>query len=169
MLKKITLKSSYGVSFEVDEAIVLMSQRIKCMIEDDRTNNGITLSKVNSAALVNVIKYYKKHSKANADDTELKAWDINFVRNLNKDTFFALDSVSHSFSFPLCSQPIKLLECFLVHVESFDDILQAAKYLNIYELIDVMANLFAVIIKGLTFKEETETSSTSQNFYKTTS
>lgn len=103
MSKKITLKSSYGVSFEVDEAIVLMSQRIKCMIEDDRTNNGITLSKVNRAALVNVIKYYKKHSKANADDTELKAWDINFVRNLNKDTFFALDSVSHSFSFPLCS------------------------------------------------------------------
>ncbi|KAJ4889542.1 SKP1-like protein 3 [Raphanus sativus] len=94
MSKNITLKSSYGVSFEVDEAIVLMSQRIKCMIEDDRTNNGITLSKVNSAALVNVIKYYKKHSKANADDTELKAWDINFVRNLNKDTFFALDSLS---------------------------------------------------------------------------
>ncbi|CAH8390963.1 unnamed protein product [Eruca vesicaria subsp. sativa] len=89
MSKKITLKSSDGISFEVDEAVALMSPRIERMIEEDRTGNGITLPNVKSAALAKIIEYCKKHAEANADDTELKAWDLNFVK-LDKDTFFAV-------------------------------------------------------------------------------
>ncbi|KAH0918293.1 hypothetical protein HID58_025953 [Brassica napus] len=99
MSKKITLKSSDGVSFQVDEAVALMSPRIKRMIEDDRTGNGITIPNVNSAALAKVIEYCKKHVEANADDTELKAWDLDFARaleGLDKDAFFAVASAAHS-------------------------------------------------------------------------
>ncbi|KAF3595734.1 hypothetical protein DY000_02023912 [Brassica cretica] len=105
-----------------------MSPRIKRMIEDDRTGNGITIPNVNSAALAKVIEYCKKHVEANADDTELKAWDLDFARaleGLDKDAFF-------------------------VKIESFDDILQAAHFLNIGGLFDLTCKTVAEMVRGKT-------------------
>lgn len=103
--RKITLRSSDGENFEVDEIVALESQTIKHMIEDDCADNGIPLPNVNSKILSKVIEYCKKHTEAakggedrssNADD-DLKAWDAEFVK-VDQATLFDLILVSLNFS-----------------------------------------------------------------------
>ena len=100
--RKITLKSSDGESFEVDEAVALESQTIKHMIEDDCADNGIPLPNVTSKILAKVIEYCKKHVEApktddRAADDELKNWDSDFVK-VDQVTLFDLILVSRFFS-----------------------------------------------------------------------
>lgn len=94
--RKITLKSSDGETFEVDEAVALESQTIKHTIEDDCADNGIPLPNVTSKILSKVIEYCKKHVEApKADDRtaslddDLKNWDAEFVR-VDQATLFDL-------------------------------------------------------------------------------
>jgi S-phase kinase-associated protein 1 len=92
--KKITLKSSDGEAFEVEEAVALESQTIKHMIEDECADNGIPLPNVTSKILAKVIEYCKKHVEAtNPDertsDEDLKAWDAEFVK-VDQATLFDL-------------------------------------------------------------------------------
>ncbi|KAF7847276.1 hypothetical protein BT93_L3130 [Corymbia citriodora subsp. variegata] len=96
--KKITLRSSDGESFEVDEAVAVESQTIKHMIEDDCADSGIPLPNVNSRILAKVIEYCKKHvESAKSDDRttedDLKAWDAEFVK-VDQATLFDLILVS---------------------------------------------------------------------------
>ena len=107
--KMITLKSSDGEEFEVEEAVAMESQTIRHMIEDDCADNGIPLPNVNSKILSKVIEYCNKHvhaaaaaaSKA-ADDAasaaaavpppsgeDLKNWDADFVK-VDQATLFDL-------------------------------------------------------------------------------
>ncbi|KAJ4702170.1 putative Skp1 [Melia azedarach] len=88
--RKITLKSSDGEAFEVDESVALESQTIKHMIEDDCADNGIPLPNVTSKILSKVIEYCKKHVEASKSDDrtavadeELKGWDAEFVKAAN--------------------------------------------------------------------------------------
>ncbi|XVF73245.1 hypothetical protein PTKIN_Ptkin12aG0186000 [Pterospermum kingtungense] len=87
--KKITLQSSDGELFEVNEAVALQSQTI--LMEAD---NIITLPYVTSEILAKVIDYCKKHAETpKADDRaaadEFKSWDRDFV-NVPKRTLFDL-------------------------------------------------------------------------------
>ena len=97
--RKITLKSSDGEAFDVDEAVALESQTIKHMIEDDCADNGIPLPNVTSKILSKVIEYCKKHVEApkpeerSGVDEELKAWDADFVK-VDQATLFDLILVS---------------------------------------------------------------------------
>ncbi|KAL5557502.1 hypothetical protein UlMin_039738 [Ulmus minor] len=124
-LKKITLKSSDGESFEVEEAVALQSQTIKHMIEDDCADNGIPLPNVTSKILAKIIEYCKRHVEAGkpdervADD-ELKAWDLEFVK-VDQATLF--------------------------------DLILAANYLNIKNLLDLTCQTVADMIKGKTPEE----------------
>ncbi|KAG6775671.1 hypothetical protein POTOM_019160 [Populus tomentosa] len=105
--RKISLRSSDGESFEVDEAVALESQTIKHMIEDDCADNGIPLPNVTSKILAKVIEYCKKHVETpksedrgtNSGDDELKNWDTEFVR-VDQATLFDLilddDELLHS-------------------------------------------------------------------------
>ncbi|KAF5739325.1 putative skp1 [Tripterygium wilfordii] len=136
--RKITLKSSDGETFEVDEAVALESQTIKHMIEDDCADNGIPLPNVTSKILSKVIEYSKKHvdaakaeeRPATADD-ELKAWDAEFVK-VDQATLF--------------------------------DLILAANYLNIKGLLDLTCQTVADMIKGKTPEEIRKTFNIKNDF-----
>ncbi|XP_031265435.1 SKP1-like protein 1B [Pistacia vera] len=136
--KKITLKSSDGEAFEVDEVVALESQTIKHMIEDDCADNGIPLPNVTSKILSKVIEYCKKHVEATkADDRaagvdeELKAWDAEFVK-VDQATLF--------------------------------DLILAANYLNIKSLLDLTCQTVADMIKGKTPEEIRKTFNIKNDF-----
>ncbi|KAL6220730.1 hypothetical protein ACLB2K_008486 [Fragaria x ananassa] len=134
--KKITLKSSDGESFEVEEAVALESQTIKHMIEDDCADNGIPLPNVTSKILAKVIEYCKKHVDAAKPDEkvteeELKAWDQDFVK-VDQATLF--------------------------------DLILAANYLNIKNLLDLTCQTVADMIKGKTPEEIRKTFNIKNDF-----
>ncbi|CAL1405230.1 unnamed protein product [Linum trigynum] len=126
--KLITLRSSDGESFEVEEAVAMQSQTIKHMIEDDCADNGIPLPNVTGKILAMVIEYCKKHhgspdgttaNAAGADDG-LKTWDADFVK-VDQETLF--------------------------------DLILAANYLNIKDLLDLTCQTVADMIKDRTPEE----------------
>uniref|UniRef100_A0A7C8ZBF3 SKP1-like protein n=1 Tax=Opuntia streptacantha TaxID=393608 RepID=A0A7C8ZBF3_OPUST len=138
--KKVTLKSSDGETFEVEEAVALESQTIKHMIEDDCADNAIPLPNVTGKILSKVIEYCKKHVDAAAakssderssSDDELKAWDAEFVK-VDQNTLF--------------------------------DLILAANYLNIKSLLDLTCQTVADMIKGKTPEEIRKTFNIKNDF-----
>ncbi|KAI4327770.1 hypothetical protein L6164_020194 [Bauhinia variegata] len=134
--RKITLKSSDGEAFEVDEAVALESQTIKHMIEDDCADSGIPLPNVTSKILAKVIEYCKKHVEASnpeekSSEEDLKAWDVEFVR-VDQATLF--------------------------------DLILAANYLNIKSLLDLTCQTVADMIKGKTPEEIRKTFNIKNDF-----
>ncbi|XP_050229320.1 SKP1-like protein 1A [Mercurialis annua] len=137
--KKITLKSSDGEPFEVDEVVALESQTIKHMIEDDCAGSGIPLPNVNSKILAKVIEYCKKHvetpksegSNNTSADDDVKAWDADFVK-VDQATLF--------------------------------DLILAANYLNIKGLLDLTCQTVADMIKGKTPEEIRKTFNIKNDF-----
>ncbi|KAG4973457.1 hypothetical protein JHK84_030602 [Glycine max] len=134
--KKITLKSSDGEAFEVEEAVALESQTIKHMIEDDCADSGIPLPNVTSKILAKVIEYCKKHVEAaNPEDKpsedDLKTWDAEFVK-VDQATLF--------------------------------DLILAANYLNIKSLLDLTCQTVADMIKGKTPEEIRKTFNIKNDF-----
>ena len=129
---KVTLKSSDGEEFVVEEAVARESQTILHMIEDGCADSGIPLPNVNSKILAKVIEYCKKHvdsvlkpsGTGSVDDKlieeELKNWDSDFVK-VDQATLF--------------------------------DLILAANYLNIKGLLDLTCQTVADMIKGKTPEE----------------
>ncbi|KAG6390596.1 hypothetical protein SASPL_148334 [Salvia splendens] len=142
--KKITLRSSDGEVFEVDESVALESQTIKHMIEDDCADNVIPLPNVTGKILSKVIEYCKRHvdaaaSATNAEDKlasavsdeEVKAFDVDFVK-VDQATLF--------------------------------DLILAANYLNIKTLLDLTCQTVADMIKGKTAEEIRKTFNIKNDF-----
>ncbi|KAJ4962932.1 hypothetical protein NE237_022871 [Protea cynaroides] len=135
-LKKVTLKSSDGETFDIDKEVALESQTIKHMIEDDCADNGIPLPNVTSKILARVIEYCKKHvetpkSDDRTVDEELKSWDAEFVK-VDQATLF--------------------------------DLILAANYLNIKSLLDLTCQTVADMIKGKTPEEIRKTFNIKNDF-----
>ncbi|XP_031475855.1 SKP1-like protein 1A [Nymphaea colorata] len=135
--KTVTLKSSDGEVFEVEEAVAKESQTISHMIEDGCADSGIPLPNVTSKILAKVIEYCKKHVDAqkSGDDKiqeeELKAWDAEFVK-VDQATLF--------------------------------DLILAANYLNIKNLLDLTCQTVADMIKGKTPEEIRKTFNIKNDF-----
>uniref|UniRef100_A0A8R7UMT1 SKP1-like protein n=1 Tax=Triticum urartu TaxID=4572 RepID=A0A8R7UMT1_TRIUA len=87
--KMITLKSSDGEEFQVEEAVAMESQTIRHMIEDDCADNGIPLPNVESKILSKVIEYCKKHPPPPTPAEDLKSFDTEFVK-VDQATLFDL-------------------------------------------------------------------------------
>ncbi|XP_047047456.1 SKP1-like protein 1 [Lolium rigidum] len=129
--RKRTLRSSDGEEFEVEEVLVLESQTIKHMIEDE-CDGVIPLPNVSAKILSKVIEYCRKHVQTraalapdgdmstNAAGTELKTFDEDFVK-VDQATLF--------------------------------DLILAANYLNIKGLLDLTCQTVADMIKGKTPEE----------------
>ncbi|XP_057491941.1 SKP1-like protein 1A [Actinidia eriantha] len=134
--KKITLMSSDGEAFEVEEAVALESQTIKPMIEDDCADGVIPLPNVTSKILAKVIEYCKKHvdspkTEDRSAEDELKIWDAEFVK---------------------VDQPVLF------------DLILAANYLNIKSLLDLTCQTVADMIKGKTPEEIRKTFNIKNDF-----
>jgi len=123
--KKITLKSSDNETFEVPEAVALESQTIKHMIEDDCTDNGIPVPNVTGTILAKVIEYCKKHVDAASSDEKPSEDDLK-----NWDAEFVK-----------------------VDKPTLFDLILAANYLNIENLLDLTCQTVADMIKGKTPEE----------------
>jgi S-phase kinase-associated protein 1 len=84
--RKITLKSSDGETFEIDEVVAMESQTIKHVIEAGCVDDaGIPLLQVTSNILAKVIEYCKKHVEAASSEEKpsedaLNAWDTEFLK-----------------------------------------------------------------------------------------
>lgn len=107
----ITLRSSDGVIFKVDEIVAVESKTIKQIIEDGCTESTIPVPNVTCKILAKVIEYCKKHvetadietAKAKGkgkgkdkveeehSDTvikdDIKAWDADFI-DVDRDTLY---------------------------------------------------------------------------------
>ncbi|PIA44726.1 hypothetical protein AQUCO_01700371v1 [Aquilegia coerulea] len=130
----VTLNSSDGESFEVEEAVITQSQTIKHMIEDDCADNGIPLPNVTAKILAKVIEYCKKHVEVegqSTDQEELKTWDADFVK-VDQATLY--------------------------------DLILAANYLNIKSLLDLTCQTVADMIKGKTPEEIRKTFNIKNDF-----
>ncbi|KAL5717954.1 SCF ubiquitin ligase complex protein SKP1b [Ranunculus cassubicifolius] len=133
--KMITLRSSEGEEFQVEETVVSQSITIKNMIEDDCTDNGVPLPNVVASILAKIIEYCKKHVEtedaAATNDEDLKKWDAEFVK------------VDQSVLF---------------------DLILAANYLNIKSLLDLTCQTVADMIKGKTPEEIRKTFNIKNDF-----
>ncbi|RZC90749.1 hypothetical protein C5167_028583 [Papaver somniferum] len=126
--RMISLKSSEGEIFEVEDIIAHHSLTIKHMIEEDCADNPIPLVNVNSKILKMVIEYGKKHRESGGEITEVneetQKWDKELV-NVDQETLFHL--------------------------------LMAANYLNIKNLLDLTCETVASMIRGKTQQEIRDT------------
>ncbi|PWA64557.1 Skp1 domain-containing protein [Artemisia annua] len=122
--KKIVLKSADNEMFEIDEIVALESQAIKNMIEDECADNVIPLDNIDSKTLSKIIEYCKKHAESP-----------------KKDEKAVEDLKSFDAEFAKVDMPL------------IQDILMAANFLNIDNLIGLMCRTIADRIKGKTPEE----------------
>ncbi|XP_010029650.2 SKP1-like protein 1B [Eucalyptus grandis] len=134
--RKVTLLSSDGESFEVEQSVAVESITIKDSIEEGGAGNAIPVPNVNSKILAKVIEYCKKHVESakaedRVDDEDLVAWDADFVE-VDRATLF--------------------------------DLIRAANFLNIKSLLDLTCQTVADMIKRMTPEEQRKTFSIRNDF-----
>ncbi|KAL6184144.1 PREDICTED: SKP1-like protein 1B [Fragaria vesca subsp. vesca] len=122
--KMLTLKSEDGEVFEIEEAVAVQSQTIKHMVEDDCADNAIPLPNVKGPILARVIEYLKKHVADAEENKESKKEDVG-LKEFDEEFL----KVDQSVLF---------------------DLILAANYLNIKELLDLTCQAVADMIKGKT-------------------
>ncbi|KAK9813982.1 hypothetical protein WJX73_007845 [Symbiochloris irregularis] len=136
----VKLNSSDDQSFEVDKEVAYQSETVKNMIEDlnDETTN-VPLPNVSGRILAKVIEYCKYHADVKAKDGEKPAKSEDDVKNFDTE-FVKVDQGT-------------LFELIL-----------AANYLNIKNLLDLTCLTVANMIKGKTPEEIRKTFNIENDF-----
>ncbi|KAK1309065.1 SKP1-like protein 1B [Acorus calamus] len=95
--KNITLWSSEGREFKVDEEVAWMSETLRDMFEEGCEDDCTTLHGINSGTLNSVLEYCKKHCPANMGDCEeeLKQWGKEFVKMEDHHLFEVIVAAKH--------------------------------------------------------------------------
>jgi len=139
MAEKVKLRSSDEEMFEVDLEVANKSQMIRNMLEDTGTDNPIPLPNVTSKILAKVIEYCK----------------------------YRVDSSKGSDDKPTVSDEEKKqwdLDFVKVDQATLFELILAANYLNIKELLDLTCLTVANMIKGKTPEEIRKTFNIKNDF-----
>ncbi|XP_023882200.2 SKP1-like protein 1B [Quercus suber] len=131
----ITLVSSDGETFKVEEKVAMESQTLKDMIEDGFVVSVIPLPKIASQTLSRVIEYCKKHVEA-SDQSEV-------------DTSYPVDKTDQS----LTAWDDELVKDIKVDQNILFDLIQAANFLNIKGLLDLICKTVADMMEGKSVPE----------------
>eukprot|EP01018_Ginkgo_biloba_P019088 Gb_36146 [translate_table: standard] len=144
----VKLKSSDMETFEVEEEVALESQTIKNMIEDTGTEAPIPLPNVSSRILAKVVEYCKYH--------------VNARSSSNSNSSSSDNKSSPS----LADDDIKTWDAEFVKVDqaTLFDLILAANYLNIKNLLDLTCQTVADMIKGKTPEEIRKTFNIKNDF-----
>ncbi|GAB2295454.1 SCF ubiquitin ligase complex protein SKP1b [Dionaea muscipula] len=130
--KKVVLKTSDGEIFVVDETVAMEFQTIKILDVDDVSCDNIPLPNVTGRILAKVIEYCKKH-----------------VENRKKeDTYWSPNDRCAD------DEMKKWDEDFVkVDQDTLFDLILAANYLNVKDLLDLTCMTVANMMKGKTPEE----------------
>ncbi|XP_016443296.1 SKP1-like protein 1 [Nicotiana tabacum] len=132
--KMVTLKSNDDKEFEVEEAAVIQSEMIKNMIEDGCATSVIPLPNIDSITLSKVIEYLNKHITRDEDEDEDddKDKDKGKVAKAGEE------------------EDLKEFDEKFVNMgwEELFDVIMAANYLNIHELMELCCQSAADRLKN---------------------
>jgi S-phase kinase-associated protein 1 len=137
--KLVKLKSSDDEMFEVDEAVAFESQAVKNMIEDTGIDAPIPLPNVSSKILAKVIEYCKYHVENQKTSEDKPATPEDEIKAWDAD-FVKVDQAT------------------------LFDLILAANYLNIKNLLDLTCQTVADMIKGKTPEEIRKTFNIKNDF-----
>lgn len=166
--KKITLVSSDGDTFEIDEAVALESQTIKYMIEDNCVDDtGIPISNVTSEILAMVIEYCKKHVEAAAfAEEEEKPWKTDGLvyrkkvsstdeKKSGEDVSKAAAAVSSEEKVVSKEDELDKWDAEFVKVDNTTlfELVRAANYLDIKSLLELTCKTVGEIMHGKTSEQ----------------
>ncbi|KAF2589760.1 hypothetical protein F2Q70_00038155 [Brassica cretica] len=127
--KIITLKSCDDKIFKVDEAVAVQSQMIAHMVEDDCVDGEIPISNVTGVILAKVIEYCKKHLVNPDVDGDSSSSTEDELKNWDAEFMKNMDQ------------------------EMLFALIMAANYLNIKDLLDLICQTIADMIKGFSVDE----------------
>ncbi|CAK9225243.1 unnamed protein product [Sphagnum troendelagicum] len=137
--RRVKLKSSDDEMFEVEESVAFESQTVKNMIEDTGMDHPIPLPSVSSKILAKVIEYCKYHV-----DNQKASDDKPATR---EDEIKAWD-----------------LDFVKVDQATLFELISAANYLRIKNLVDLTCQTVADMIKGKTPEELKKTFNIKNDF-----
>lgn len=123
MSNKIKLRSSDEEMFEVEEIVAFQSLTIKNMVEDTGSDAAVPLPNVTSKVLAKIVEYCKYHTKDGGSGP-------------SEDDKKAFDA-----------------EFVKVDQQTLFDLILAANYLNIKDLLDLLCQTVADMIKSKTPEE----------------
>ncbi|URD95635.1 Skp1 family, tetramerization domain [Musa troglodytarum] len=97
----ITLKSIDGQEFQVEKEACVISEMIKFVADDCDTDDVIPVTNISGKILAKVVEYMNKHlefaSKKRSSDAgkeiaeeEIKAWNNDFIKDVDTDTLYYL-------------------------------------------------------------------------------
>ena len=86
----LTLRSDDGATFSVEESAAAKFSVIKNMMDDGCAEGEIPVPNVSGKTLAAMMEWSKKHNAPAATAEELKAWDADFVDNMEDELLFDL-------------------------------------------------------------------------------